>query len=224
MGWVTAGVALQVLGAVTTGSGLWRTWQTNKLAGERFMQWRPHWSRRCCRPFHAVAAMFRQARAEDKDGVDVVTTVENASVVKRDGPALGMSTGAQLQWLIEQHLRLSAKLEIDLRDVHNERERLERTVEEYADTMREEARKAAYGGVRRQAWGLLLVTVGVAIAAVPIYTDKPAPRVHPSSSESALVGAVRASAPAARASTRADMDVGPETRRDRVTVLPHSRS
>ncbi|MDF3148109.1 MULTISPECIES: hypothetical protein [unclassified Streptomyces] len=112
-----------------------------------------------------------------------------------------MSTGAELQWLVEQHLRLSAKLEIDLRDVHNERERLQRTVEKYADTMREEARKAAYGGERRQAWGLLLVTVGVAIAAVPTYAGKPASRVPPSSSESALAGAIRASATAARVSS-----------------------
>ncbi|MER7404721.1 hypothetical protein ABT373_20035 [Streptomyces sp. NPDC000070] len=211
MGWVTAGVALQVLGAIITGSGLWRTWQTNKRAGERFFQWPPQWSRRwvlVCRPFRAVAAMFRLARAEDKDGVDAVTTAENASVIKRVGPPLGMSTGAQLQWLVEQHLRLSAKLEIDLRDVHNERERLQRTVEEYADTMREEARKAAYGGERRQAWGLLLVTVGVAIAAVPTYADKPASRVPPSSSESALAGAIRASATAARASSRRTISPG----------------
>lgn len=211
MGWVTAGVALQVLGAVITGSGLWRTWQTNKLAGEGFIQWPPQWSRLwvlVCQPFRAVAAMFSPARAEDKDGVDAVTTIENASVVKRDGPPLGMSTGAQLQWLTEQHLRLSAKLEIDLRDVHSEGERLQRTVEEYADTMREEARKAAYGGVRRQAWGLLLVTVAVAIAAVPAYAGKQAPRVHPASSESALAGAIRAPATAARASSRRTISPG----------------
>ncbi|MGW7551136.1 hypothetical protein [Streptomyces rimosus] len=172
MAWVTIGVVLQVFGAFVTGSGLWRTWRTNKLADERFVFW-PSWSRlrnELTRPVRRIAARFRrEVRGEVKQGTDVVASTEDASVIKRNGPSPSLSTEEKLQWVINKHLALSAKLESDLQVVEAERHRLEQTVENHADTMREEARKAAYGGVRRQAWGLLLVTIGVMVAAVPTY-------------------------------------------------------
>ncbi len=104
-----------------------------------------------------------------KQGIDGITSTENASVVKFDGPSPELSADEQLRWVIEHHLKLSAELAAHGRNIKAERHRLERTIEDYAATMREEARKAAYSGVRRQAGGLLLVTVGVLVAAVPTY-------------------------------------------------------
>ncbi|MFI0141964.1 hypothetical protein [Streptomyces luteogriseus] len=187
MAWVTIGVVLQVLGALVTGSGLWRTWRTNKLTGERFVL-RPSWWRlrsELARPVRRIAARFRrEVRGEVKQGADVVASAEAASVIKRNGPPPSLSTEEKLQWVIGKHLALSAKLESDLQGVEAERHRLERTIEDYADTMREEARRAAYGGVRRQAWGLLLVTIGVMVAAVPTYQEKDASAPRPPASAS----------------------------------------
>jgi hypothetical protein len=173
MGWITAGITLQVLGAVVTWSGLRKTFHTYKIAGEKFLLW-PHWPslwQAASSTIRRAAARLRRktAKIEEKLAGDVATATDTEYIIKHAGMPSGLSQREQTRWLVEKLQELSKRVDTESQAVENERHRLQQTIDRYADELREVARQAAYGGVRRQTWGLVLITIGVLVAAIPTY-------------------------------------------------------
>jgi hypothetical protein len=97
---------------------------------------------------------------------DTVTSSESSTVAKHDDMPAG-PVSEQIVWLetrlkalrqdVDQHVQISEERQ------HHLNEAITRTAAE----LREQTRQIAIGGLFYQAWGLLLVTFGVVIAAVP---------------------------------------------------------
>ncbi|MER7404723.1 hypothetical protein ABT373_20045 [Streptomyces sp. NPDC000070] len=169
VGWAISGITVTVLGVVLTAHGILRT--LDRFEGRRAIrEWLLLGWRTVSSKFRRAAAWipWRQRRREHvrafPEAAEVVISVDTETVRKGlpQGPA-----EQQTAWLAEQLHRIeeAAVSEKAAREAADEvrQQKLAAQLKEYEDSIRD----TATGEVPKQFIGLLLITVGTLLLAVP---------------------------------------------------------